>query len=549
MDGSDHRRRRRAPRRPRRLPAPLPDQQPCRRSRLQRTRGDRHHAGHRLRPGGRPLVLRRHGARRQRQRERPVERDLASRWDREAPIRARHRPHVGALAVLGGPHPRAAVRRRAGAGPTGGTGEPGRRVSTGAGSGSRGRRARATTGAIRFFTACTGISRPSARASSDEFDDTQVQVGVEYVYEVAGVDMLGPRGRSERAADVPRPRRDAADATRGPHGHRASRRRESSSIGPRPPTRSRGSRATTCIGTVEPPRTTRRRAPGTPTRGSPAFTTHDYAVSAFNASGIESEKSDPVSARTLDGTATRRAHGPVGGRRLEHGDRARLERGGLDPETGIALYYVYLDGGDAPIDSTAATNYTDDGISGDAERQLRGLCRQRRRAGGAALHCRERADRETRALRARRRTWRRRPPELAASELELERGRRSRERHFDVPGLPRRRRVSRSTRPRRRATTTTPSPRRPRTRTRSRPGTARASKARGASQVEATTPAATDDTPPSTPADFSATATGPCARRAVLDGRRRTPSPASRSTGSTATATSWGPRPGAASST
>lgn len=95
--------------------------------------------------------------------------------------------------------------------------------------------------------------------------------------------------------------------------------------------------------------------------GLAGFTEYTYRVSAVSAAGVEGDPSDPASARTLDGSAPGAPADLVaeatGARRVELSWNPAD-----DPETGIVRYLVYRDDGSAPIDSTATTAYTDDTV-------------------------------------------------------------------------------------------------------------------------------------------------------------------------------------------
>lgn len=199
-----------------------------------------------------------------------------------------------------------------------------------------------------------------------QFDDTQVQVGVEYVYTVAGVDLFGRQGDLSDpltflVPDGTPPTRPGSLTATGVSASRidldwsAATDTESLVAG----------YYVYRDGGASPYDST--ASPGYSDTGLPAFTAHDYEVSAFNASGIESARSDPASARTLDGTGPD-APTDLSAVAVSSTAIALDWNPASDPETGIARYYVYLDGGEEPFDSTTATNYTDDGISGDAER-------------------------------------------------------------------------------------------------------------------------------------------------------------------------------------
>lgn len=278
-------------------------------------------------------------------------------------LRARHRPYPGALAVLGGLTLALPCVARA-------QGPPAAPINLAAEfDGSRvrltwedGEGNRSDPVFYRVYRDQQAIGTSFIR----RFDDTQVQVGVEYVYMVAGVDIRFREGDSSDplaflVPDETPPTRPAGLTATGVSASRidlawnAAADAESEVAGYYV---YRDGGASPYDSTV---------SPGYSDTGLPAFTSHDYEVSAFNASGSEGEKSDPVSARTLDGTGPD-APTDLSAVALSSTAIALDWNAATDPETGIALYYVYLDGGAEPFDSTTATNYTDDGLSGDAER-------------------------------------------------------------------------------------------------------------------------------------------------------------------------------------
>jgi fibronectin type 3 domain-containing protein len=198
------------------------------------------------------------------------------------------------------------------------------------------------------------------------FDDTQVEVGVEYVYVVAGVDSRGREGDPSDPLtflvpdETPPTRPGGLTAT----GVSASQIDLEWSAATDTESQVAGYYVYRDGGAAPYDSTV---SPGYSDTGLLAFTEHDYTVSAVNTSGIESEKSDPVSARTLDGTGPD-APADLSAVVVSSTAIALDWNAASDPETGVAFYYVYLDGDEEPFDSTTATNYTDDGISGDTER-------------------------------------------------------------------------------------------------------------------------------------------------------------------------------------
>lgn len=92
--------------------------------------------------------------------------------------------------------------------------------------------------------------------------------------------------------------------------------------------------------------------------GLAAFTVYTYRVSAVSAGGLESDLSDPASARTFDGTPPTAPANLVATGVADPAIELDWEAA-ADPETGIVRYYVYRDGGSAPMDSTTATDYVD----------------------------------------------------------------------------------------------------------------------------------------------------------------------------------------------
>lgn len=338
-----------------------------------------------------------------------------------------------------------------------------------------------------------------------QFDDTQVQVGVEYVYAVAGVDLLGREGELSDpltflVPDETPPTRPGGLTATGVSASRidldwnAATDTESQIAG----------YYVYRDGGDSPYDST--ASPEYSDTGLPAFTAFDYAVSAVNTSGIEGERSDPASARTLDGTGP---DAPTGLSAVAVSSSAiALDwNAASDPETGVALYYVYLDGGEAPFDSTAATNYTDDGITGDAERSyevsaVNGDGLEGPRSGSASARPGDETPpgapsnlaAEATGARQIRLTWdAAADPESGISKYLIYR---------DAGEPP----IDSTT-----ATSYDDNSVAPES-----TYTYEVSARNGvgiegprSEPAEATTPAATDETPPSTPADFSATATGP----------------------------------------
>lgn len=199
-----------------------------------------------------------------------------------------------------------------------------------------------------------------------QYDDAEVQVGVEYVYQVAGIDLKGREGDLSAPLTFLVP--DETPPTRpgnlSAQSVSASRIDLDWSAADDPESQVAGYYVYR-DGDASPYDST--ASPGYSDTGLAAFTSHDYEVSAFNVSGIEGEKTDPVSARTLDGSAPT-APGDLAASGVSSTAIALEWNPASDPETGIALYYVYVDGGSAPLDSTTATSFTDEGLSGGSER-------------------------------------------------------------------------------------------------------------------------------------------------------------------------------------
>lgn len=194
-----------------------------------------------------------------------------------------------------------------------------------------------------------------------QFDDSDVAAGGEYVYQVAGVDILGREGDlSEPLSftvpdDTPptRPQDLVAEAV-------SSSRIDLSWTASTDPESGVAGYYVYRDGSGLPFDST--TGPEYSDTGLDPFTEHEYRVSAVNPAGAESEQSEPATARTLDGTPptapadlTADASGP--------GQVELAWTAADDPESGIAIYLVYRDDGAEPIDSTTATAYDDASVA------------------------------------------------------------------------------------------------------------------------------------------------------------------------------------------
>lgn len=201
-------------------------------------------------------------------------------------------------------------------------------------------------------------------SSDQDHVDSNVEEGQEYTYEVSGVDLLGREGeRSDPltvlipGGDPPgRPGNLIADAV-------SSSQIDLSWDAVGGDDDGDGDDGSTVVryyvyrdgGTAPHDSTDGTQYSDT---GLAAFTEYTYQVSALSAGGVEGALSDPASARTLDGSPPGTPQGvtaeATGARVVELAWNAAS-----DPESGILRYLVYRDGEATPIDSTAATDYTD----------------------------------------------------------------------------------------------------------------------------------------------------------------------------------------------
>jgi fibronectin type 3 domain-containing protein len=198
---------------------------------------------------------------------------------------------------------------------------------------------------------------PIGTSVVQQFDDPDVVAGTEYAYQVAGVDIFDREGDLSAPVsitipdDTPPTRPEdltaeavsssridlrwsaATDAESGVAGYYVYRNGESLPYA-----------STT--------------APEYSDTGLAPFTEYEYRVSAVNPTGAESEKSDPATARTSDGSPPG-APADLTAEATSPGQISLTWSAAEDPESGIALYLVYRDGGEQPIDSTTATSYDD----------------------------------------------------------------------------------------------------------------------------------------------------------------------------------------------
>lgn len=214
-----------------------------------------------------------------------------------------------------------------------------------------------------------------ATSGDEVHTDTDVQIGAEYTYEVTGVDVLGREGEASDPLTVVIPDGLIPDRPRNLVAAAVSASQidldwdavctdpgDDDDEGDCRPAalyyiyRDGGASPIDSVST-----------PGYSDANLAAFTVYSYRVSAVNVSGLEGEKSAGASARTFDGTAptappSLTATGSSGTEITLGWDPAS------DPESGVDRYLVYRDGAPEPFDSTAATTYTDSGLSGWTDR-------------------------------------------------------------------------------------------------------------------------------------------------------------------------------------
>lgn len=194
-----------------------------------------------------------------------------------------------------------------------------------------------------------------------QFDDSDVSAGGEYVYQVAGVDLLNRQGDLSEPLSFTVP--DDTPPTR-PEGLAAeavssSRIDLSWTASTDPESGVAGYYVYRDGGGLPYDSTT---APEYSDTGLGPYTEHEYRVSAVNPAGAESEKSEPATARTLDGTPPTAPAGLTADA-TGSADVRLAWSAASDPESGIAIYLVYRDGDAQPIDSTTATDYDDTSVA------------------------------------------------------------------------------------------------------------------------------------------------------------------------------------------
>ena len=224
-----------------------------------------------------------------------------------------------------------------------------------------------------FFRIYRG-GTPIGTSNSEAFTDSDVRVGEEYVYEVTGVDILGREGEASDPLTIVIPDDLVPDQPQDLAAEAVSASEIDLSWSPvctepdddddggcRPAAgyyiyRDGGSAPIDSV-----------FSPGYRDAELDAYTVYSYRVSAFNVSRLEGPLSEQASARTLDGTAPTApanlvANGSSGTAITLTWDAAS------DAESGIEQYLIYRDGASEPIDTTAGTNYTDEGLSGWTDR-------------------------------------------------------------------------------------------------------------------------------------------------------------------------------------
>lgn len=214
-----------------------------------------------------------------------------------------------------------------------------------------------------------------ANSRDEAYTDSDVQIGQEYVYEVTGVDILDREGEPSDPLTVVIPDDLVPDQPQNLVAEAVSASRidldwlavctepdDDDDDGDCRPAagyyiyRDGGATPIDSVST-----------PGYSDTGLAGFTVYSYRVSAFNTNGLEGEKSAEASARTFDATAPTApanltAAGSSGTSIILEWDPAS------DPESGIDRYLIYRDGGSEAVGSTTTTTFTDSGLSGWTDR-------------------------------------------------------------------------------------------------------------------------------------------------------------------------------------
>lgn len=209
--------------------------------------------------------------------------------------------------------------------------------------------------------------------SSDDqvHTDYDVRVGEQYTYEVSGVDFLGREGNRSQPLTLTIPDDTPPDKPEDLVAEAVSESRIElrweAVRGDDDDDDDRGAAAGYYIyrngGSTPHDSTSESRYSDT---GLSAFTEYAYRVSAVNISGVEGEKSDEASARTFDGSPPT-APDDLTANAVSSSAIELDWEAASDSESGILRYYIYRDGGSAPIDSTTSTRHTDDGLEGGGQ--------------------------------------------------------------------------------------------------------------------------------------------------------------------------------------